>query len=101
MSSKLTAERQAAEQAHAIPLLSVTYVSTSKLLPNPANPRIHAEKQIRQIARSIQNFGFLVPILVNTRLQVIAGHGRVEGAKHLGMAEVPTIFVDHLSPHQL
>jgi DNA modification methylase len=64
------------------------------------NPRLHSPKQIKQIARSIEAFGFNVPVLVDAAGQVIAGHGRVLACRQLGWTEVPTIQLDHLSPLQ-
>ena len=57
-------------------------------------------KQIRQIARSIETFTFLVPVLVDGQRNVLAGHGRILAALQLGWTEVPVISVNHLSEHQ-
>ena len=65
------------------------------------NPRTHSQKQIRQIATSIETFGFTNPVLVDASGTVIAGHGRVRAAKLLGLQRVPTIRLDHLSPEQI
>ena len=80
--------------------LTVTYCPISKLKLNPKNPRAHSPKQIRQIARSIETFTFLVPVLVDGQGNVLAGHGRIQAALLLGWTEVPVIFVDHLSENQ-
>ena len=80
--------------------LAVTYCPISKLKLNPKNPRAHSPKQIRQIARSIETFTFLVPVLVDGQGNVLAGHGRIQAALLLGWTEVPVIFVDHLSENQ-
>ncbi len=74
--------------------------SIGSLKFNPKNPRQHSPRQIRQTARSIQAFGFNVPILINSDLTIIAGHGRVLAAQHLGLSDVPTICLDHLSEAQ-
>src|SRR5262249_8136899 len=66
----------------------------------PRHPRKHTKKQITRIARSIQRFRFNVPILVDADLKVIAGHGRLLAARQLGLSEVPTISLDHLTPAQ-
>ena len=66
----------------------------------PNNPRTHSSKQLHQIAKSIENFGFLVPILIDDDNRILAGHGRVEAAKKLGLTEVPTIKVEDLSESQ-
>jgi DNA modification methylase len=81
-------------------ILAVVYVTTQQIKLNPSNPRIHADKQIRQIAESIKAFGFNVPVLVDRNLQVIAGHGRVEAAKLLGIPRIPTINLEHLTEAQ-
>ena len=72
-----------------------------QLKPDPNNPRRHSKKQIRQIAESIKAFGFIVPILIDRDGNVIAGHGRLLAARELGMTEVPTLCLDHLTPAQL
>src|SRR5947207_866449 len=71
-----------------------------ELKPNPANARIHSKKQIRQIANSIEAFGFNVPVLVDAELNVICGHGRLLACRELGWTEVPTLCLDHLTPAQ-
>jgi ParB-like chromosome segregation protein Spo0J len=80
--------------------VQVTYRRLSELRLDPNNPRTHSQKQIRQIAHSIQTFGFNVPILVDSKGKVIAGHGRVMACLHLGWTEVPTISLEHLSEAQ-
>jgi DNA modification methylase len=71
-----------------------------ELKPNPTNPRIHGKKQIQQIAKSIEAFGFNVPVLVDAELNVICGHGRLLACRELGWTEVPTLCLDHLTPMQ-
>src|SRR5580700_11719914 len=82
------------------PALEVTYLSTSSLKPHPQNPRVHSDKQIIQIAQSIEAFGFNVPILVDDRQNIVAGHGRLLAAKKLGLGTVPVIKLSHLSEAQ-
>ena len=82
------------------PRLSVVSAPIESLKLNPANPRLHSDKQVRQIARSIEVFGFIVHVLVDTQMQIIAGHGRVQAAKLRGMTHVPIICVDHLTEVQ-
>ena len=65
--------------------LRIEYVGVETLRPDPNNARTHSKKQIRQIARSIEEFGFVNGILVDDSLQVIAGHGRLLATKLLGM----------------
>jgi DNA modification methylase len=70
---------------------------THSLRPYSGNARTHSPKQIKQIARSIERFGFNNPVLVDDDDQIIAGHGRVEAAKLLNMKTVPTVRLSHLS----
>jgi len=70
------------------------------LKPDPANPRRHSKKQIRQIADSIKTFGFNVPVLIDRDNSVICGHGRLVACCELGWTEVPTLRLDHLTPAQ-
>src|SRR5262249_50148500 len=67
------------------------------LRPYARNARSHSRKQIRQIAKSIERFGFCNPVLVDNQGQIIAGHGRVAAAKLLGIEQVPTVKLAHLS----
>lgn len=69
----------------------------AELRPYPRNARTHSKKQVRQIADSIERFGFTNPVLVSDDGEIIAGHGRVLAAKLLGMTEVPTLALSHLS----
>lgn len=82
------------------PNLEVVYRSTTSLTPYEANPRTHSRKQIHQIADSLRKFGWTNPILINRDGNIIAGHGRLEAAKLLGMAEVPTICLSGLTPNE-
>ena len=81
--------------------LKVVYHPLHALILNDANPRLHSRRHIRQIASSIQTFGFNVPVLVDADLKVIAGHGRVLASRELKAAEIPTISVEHLSPEKI
>jgi DNA modification methylase len=79
----------------------VEWVPIESLKPNPANARTHSKKQIKWIARSIEEFGWLFPILVDKHGMVIAGHARREAARILGSSTVPIIRASHLSPEQV
>jgi DNA modification methylase len=65
--------------------------------PNPQNARTHNKRQLKQIATSIKAFGFTNPVLIDERDILIAGHGRLEAAKTLGVAQIPAIRITHLS----
>ena len=78
--------------------LSVQTISIGQVKPNSGNSRTHSAKQIRQIANSIVAFGFRNPLLVSEDGELIAGHGRYQAAKLLGLTNVPVIVVAGLSP---
>jgi ParB-like chromosome segregation protein Spo0J len=71
-----------------------------KLIPYDRNARTHSPEQIRQVANSIQRFGFTNPILVASDAGIIAGHGRLAAARLIGMGQVPVIVLDHLTPDE-
>ena len=75
--------------------LTIVYREIDDLKPDPRNPRLHSKKQIRQIASSIETFGFNVPVLVDAELKVICGHGGLLACRELGWSEVPTLCLDH------
>jgi ParB-like chromosome segregation protein Spo0J len=81
--------------------LSVEYISPHDLKLDPNNPRTHSAKQIRQIARSIETFGFNVPAQVDSGGTVVAGHGRVLAARKLELPFLPVIRLEHLTAIQL
>jgi DNA modification methylase len=75
-------------------------VRVDALRPYARNARTHSKRQIEQIAASIKRFGFVNPVLIDDKLTIIAGHGRVEAARLLGLIEVPVLRVSHLSDEQ-
>lgn len=76
----------------------IEYRTVTELKVNPRNARRHSKKQVQQIAASIREFGFLVPVLVDEDNNILAGHGRVEAAGLLEIRQVPTLRVAHLTP---
>jgi DNA modification methylase len=74
--------------------LKIELMWTSALVLDPRNPRKHSDQQIKQIARSIDTFGFNVPILIDRNNNVLAGHGRLLACQKLGRREVPAIRLD-------
>jgi DNA modification methylase len=72
----------------------------ASLLPHAGNARTHSPEQVAQIAASILEFGFVAPVLVDERGEIIAGHGRLLAAQSLGLDTVPTIVRAGLSPAQ-
>jgi 16S rRNA G966 N2-methylase RsmD len=81
--------------------LEVKYLPINALQPHPLNARIHSKHQIRAIGKSIRSYGFTSPILVDRKNRIIAGHGRVEGAKEAGLEFVPTICLEDLTDEQI
>jgi DNA modification methylase len=77
--------------------LALQYVSPDRLRPYPGNARSHSRKQLKLIENSIKRFGFTNPILVTDDFEVVAGHGRLQAAKSLGMRLVPVIPLSSLS----
>ena len=75
-------------------------VNIDKLKPYENNARTHSEEQIEKIMRSIEEFGFINPVLIDGDLGIIAGHGRVMAAKKMGMTEVPCLFIEDLTEAQ-
>src|SRR5712671_5551735 len=82
-------------------MLSVVYQDVGALKPRATNPRTHSKKQIGQIANAIRRFGFTNPVLVDDGNGIVAGHGRIEAAKTIGMSEVPTVRLSNLSEAQI
>lgn len=75
-------------------------VKIDKLIPYARNARTHSKEQILQLRGSLREFGFINPVLCDKDLNIIAGHGRVMAAKEEGIAEVPCVFVEHLTDSQ-
>jgi ParB family chromosome partitioning protein len=81
--------------------LEISYLPIATLIPNPHNARTHSGRQIEQIAKSLKQFGFLNPILIDRNRIIVAGHGRVAAAKKLDFVEVPTIRIEGLTEEQI
>ena len=79
---------------------TITRIPIADLKRDPRNPRVHSDRQITQLAKSIDSFGFLWPVMIDGTQRVLAGHGRIEAAKRLGFQDVPTISIHHLSESQ-
>ena len=75
----------------------IRYVRIDELKPNPKNSRKHTRKQILQLCRSIETFGFTVPALIDQDYNVIAGHGRILACRELGRSEIPAVMIEGLS----
>jgi ParB-like nuclease domain len=77
--------------------LSIVYQALADLKPRAGNPRTHSKKQVAQIANAIRRFGFTNPVLVDDANGIIAGHGRIEAAKTVGLDQVPTVRLSAMS----
>src|ERR1700730_6124330 len=100
MRQRLKTRAQAQQANRAEHRVAVVYRPISELQLDPKNPRLHSDRQVNQIAHSIEAFGFNVPVLINANDKVIAGHGRILACQLLGQTEVPTICLEHLSEAQ-
>lgn len=78
----------------------VQEVEIDRLKPYEKNTKIHGEEQVEKLCRSIEEFGFVNPVLIDGDRNVIAGHGRLMAAKKLGMKKVPCLYIDGLSENQ-
>lgn len=80
--------------------LAITYRQLGDLIPDPRNARTHPKRQIEQIRASIEAFGFTNPVLADPEGNIIAGHGRLQAARSMGLAELPVITLSGLSETQ-
>ena len=100
---KTTKRRPPALRAEASPTAyrsAIVHLPIASIIPDPNNPRKHSRQQIRAIARSIEKFGFVVPIGVDRNNKVVFGHGRLEAARLRGLKEAPVVRLDHLTEEQ-
>lgn len=80
--------------------LAVEMLPLTALTPNSQNARLHPERHVKKLARSIEAFGYNCPLLVDANNQIVAGHGRFLAVQQLGWTEVPVIRLEHLTPDQ-
>lgn len=80
---------------------NIVYKPIKELKPYKKNAKKHPKEQIEQIANSIKEFGFTQPVLIDKNNCVVAGHGRILGAKKVGLKEVPTLCLDDLTEEQI
>ncbi|WP_218037627.1 site-specific DNA-methyltransferase [Reyranella soli] len=71
--------------------------AVADIIVNTRNARTHSDRQVQQIAASVRKFGFIIPVVINEKGVLLAGHGRLRAAQRLGFKEVPTIVVKHLT----
>ena len=75
----------------------IEHLAPQALTPWARNARTHSKKQLKQIAQSIETFGFTNPILIDQSNTILAGHCRVEAAKLMGLAQVPCLRIEHMT----
>jgi len=80
--------------------MQIQQIPLEQLIPYVNNSRTHSDEQVAQIAASIKEFGFNNPVLVDKDNGIIAGHGRVQAARRLGLTEVPCVRLEHLTETQ-
>ena len=80
--------------------MKIIEIELDKLKPFKNNPRKHTDEQIEQIAKSIEEFGFLNPILVDEKNTILAGHGRYMASKTINLESVPVVKAENLSKEQ-
>lgn len=81
--------------------MNVIYKNIKELKPYKKNAKKHDKKQVEQIANSIKEFGFTQPVIIDKNNCVVAGHGRILGAKKAGLKEVPTVCLEDLTEEQI
>lgn len=79
--------------------MEVKNISIEELIPYENNPRIN-DLAVNTVAKSIQEFGFRNPIIVDKHMVIIAGHTRLRASKQLGLEEVPVMIADDMTPQQ-
>lgn len=81
--------------------LNIKYMNIRDLKPYKKNAKKHSKEQVEQIANSIKEFGFTQPVIIYKNNEVVAGHGRILGAKKAGLKQVPTVCLEELTEEQI
>ena len=81
--------------------LNIVYKPIKELKPYKKNAKKHSKEQVEQIANSIKEFGFTQPVIIDKNNSVVAGHGRILGAKKAGLKQVPTVCLEDLTEEQI
>lgn len=81
--------------------LNIVYRNIKELKPYKKNAKKHPKEQVERIANSIKEFGFTQPVIVDKNKCVVAGHGRILGAKKAGLTQVPTVMLEDLTEEQI
>jgi ParB/RepB/Spo0J family partition protein len=83
-----------------LPMHVIENVPIDQIRSDPRNPRDHRDRHVKALAKSIAEFGFNVPVLIDDNGQLISGHGRYAAALLLGLATIPAIRLKHLNEPQ-
>ena len=81
--------------------LNIVYRNIKELKPYKKNAKKHPKEQVERIANSIKEFGFTQPVIIDRNNCVVAGHGRILGAKKAGLTQVPTVMLEDLTEEQI
>lgn len=81
--------------------LNIVYRNIKELKPYKKNAKKHPKEQVERIANSIKEFGFTQPVIIDSNNCVVAGHGRILGAKKAGLIKVPTVMLEDLTEEQI
>lgn len=81
--------------------LNIIYRQIKDLKPYKKNAKKHSKEQVEQIANSIKEFGFTQPVIIDKNNCVVAGHGRILGARKAGLKQVPTVCLEELTEEQI
>lgn len=81
--------------------LNIVYRNIKELKPYKKNAKKHPKEQVERIANSIKEFGFTQPVIIDSNNCVVAGHGRILGAKKAGLTQVPTVMLESLTEKQI
>ena len=81
--------------------LNIIYRNIKELKPYKKNAKKHPKEQVERIANSIKEFGFTQPVIIDSNNCVVAGHGRILGAKKAGLTQVPTVMLEDLTEEQI
>ncbi len=88
------------DQRHSNLRLRIDYLAPELLVSSKLHPRVHSPRQLKALAKSIDTFGFVAPVIADENNVLIAGDARVEAAKKIGLAEVPVVRIEHLDENQ-
>lgn len=81
--------------------MNIEHIASSELKPYEGNPRIHTDQQIEKLKASIEEYGIVLPVLIDTNNVIIAGHGVVQACNQLEISEIPCVRASHLTEAQV